>query len=526
MTAIPCASHAADIPATPADYREKLATLQPGDTMTLAAGDYPRLTLDGLHGRDDAWITIEGPSSGAPAVVTAESCCNTVQIRSASYLAIRNLVVDVGGLEVDAINGKDASSHHVLIERNTLRGFPTNNQQIVGINTKVTVWNWTIRGNTIFAPGTGLYLGDSDGSAPFVAGTIEYNVIENPLGYAMQIKHQQDYSAVDGMPPEPHRTFIRHNAFLKDDRQSPSGDRPNLLIGGFPDTGYGSGDVVEIYGNVFAGNPRESQFQATGRFSLHDNLFIGVGNGQNALTVTAHQGKDVRLAQVYNNTFYGGARGIYFASPASEDSRVVGNLVFAGEPIAGPIMVEEHNLSAPLAMAANFVTTASAELSSVDLYPRAGAVDGDAFSLDPFTADAGHAVDFNGSDKGARDYRGAYVPAASNPGCSVAEFITEPQDCAARGSGTGGGESSDGGGSDGDGTGSGGSVSGSDSSGSTGPAAEDGTAASGPSGDDAEATDSGSGESANDSAGCGCRGSGSLAWGLPLLIAIRRRRKS
>lgn len=420
---------AADIPADPSNYQQLLSTLQPGDVLQLAPGQYPRLTIDGLHGTADAIITIEGPADGESAVITSDACCNTVQIREASFVAIRNLTVDAQGLSVDPINAKDAPSHDILIENNTLIGFPEGSQQIVGINTKVTVWNWTIRGNRIVEPGTGLYLGNSDGGTPFVNGVIENNVVEYPTGYCMQIKHQNSYSAMDDMPPGPNRTIIRGNVFLKDDRNSPDGDRPNLLIGGFPDDGYGADDMYEIYGNVLIGNPREAQLQATGSFSVHDNLFIGVGDDRTALVVTEHQGKAVRVAHVYNNTVYGGMRGIRFAAGALQSDAVVGNLVFSGEPISGTIGDARDNLVDAIAAAGDYVGAPSVDPATMDFFPLAGAVQGAAADLSVFSGDVAADRDFNGTDKGDVTFRGAYAGEGNNPGCSVAELIEDPAGC-------------------------------------------------------------------------------------------------
>lgn len=272
--------------ADPSTYRALLATLAPGDTLVLAPGHYPRLTLSGMHGQPDAWITITGPSSGEPAVITSESCCNTVQLYDCSYVAIENLVVDVGGLYVDAINAKDSISHDIRIEGCTLMNFP-NEQQIVGISTKSTAWNWTIRRNWIIAPGTGVYLGNSNGAAPFIAGIVEQNLVVDAIGYCMQIKHQNAYELLPGMPAGPNTTIIRDNVFIKDDRSSTSGDRPNLLVDGFPESGPGAEDRYEIYGNFLYYNPREALLQASGRLSIHDNVFVGAGEnaGQAAIAL-------------------------------------------------------------------------------------------------------------------------------------------------------------------------------------------------------------------------------------------------
>ena len=45
--------------------------------------------------------------------------------------------------------------------------------------------------------------------------------------------------------------------------------RPNLLVGGFPPTGWGANDSYEIYGNFFYNNPVEALFQGTGNIKLY-----------------------------------------------------------------------------------------------------------------------------------------------------------------------------------------------------------------------------------------------------------------
>ncbi len=160
----------------------------------------------------------------------------------------------------------------------------------------------------------------------------------------MQIKQQVNYSLVDGMPAGPNRTIIRNNVFIKNDRPSPGGDRPNLLVSGFPDSGQGSMDRYEIYGNFIYYNPRESLFQGAGRIHMHDNILVGTGSSGTAILLTPHQGKDVQVAHIYNNTIYGLSRGIRLRSDATESSRVVGNLVFAEEPFGGSIRDLRDNI--------------------------------------------------------------------------------------------------------------------------------------------------------------------------------------
>ena len=414
------------VAANPGNYESLIASLRPGDTLALAAGTYDELLLRDVQGMPSSWITVTGPASGSPAIIRAVSSNNnTVQLYNCRYLALKNLTVDVRGLYVDALNAKDSISHDILIENCVLQGFPSDDQQIVGISTKATVWNWTIRHNKILQAGTGLYLGNSDGSCPFIAGIIEGNVVENPLGYCMEIKVQNSYSLVPGMPSGPNRTIVRQNVFLKDARPSPDGDRPNLLVGGFPEAGPGSSDLYEIYGNFFYSNPRESLFQGTGRMTIHDNLFVGAGVGQAAVLLTNHDGRTVKLAHLYSNTVYGGSEGIRFAGAASQEDAVVGNLVFAAMPISGAISDLRDNLVDSVANAAQYVKAPSLTLGTMDFYPLPGKGQGASMAFAKFIAAVDYAVAFNGEGKGTFAFRGAYAGEGSNPGWRPTnDFIT------------------------------------------------------------------------------------------------------
>jgi len=62
-TALPV--RAVEVNANPSHYREILPTLRAGDTMNLEPGKYPRLTIAGLNGSPDAWITIKEDISPA-----------------------------------------------------------------------------------------------------------------------------------------------------------------------------------------------------------------------------------------------------------------------------------------------------------------------------------------------------------------------------------------------------------------------------------------------------------------------------
>jgi MYXO-CTERM domain-containing protein len=510
------AAPALAVDADPSTYTSVLPTLMPGDTLNLAAGDYTDgLNLTGLNGSDGAWITITGPTSGPPAVFLGNGCCNTVEITDSSYLAIQNITVDGQGIDgvfgVSAKGGSGNVVHHIAIEGCTFVG-QNASQQTVGISTKTPTWGWLIRGNVIDGAGTGLYLGNSTHDEPFIQGVIEHNLVRNTIGYGMQIKAQNAWPAHPGIPAGPTRTIIRHNVFIKDDTPSPDGARPNLLVGGSVDSGAGSDSSTEIYGNLFVHNSNESLLQATGRISVHDNVFVDASDA--AMLLTPHEGFALKRAHVYQNTIYGGQRGVVFSGGASEGDAVLGNLIFAGTATDGPIASLGDNLTAPATSAAEYVKAPGATLGSIDFYPLAGKVAGAALDLSPFSEDAAPGCDFNGDLDARATFRGAYAGEGDNPGWALADAIKPPPNGTCSG-GTGG-------------SGSGGNANGSG-----------GGSASGPSGAGADGTGSGlagvgassAGGPDGDGGGCGCRTAGGAPSGAAgavaaLVLAWGRRRRA
>ncbi len=409
-------------------YRTLVGALAPGDTLLLPAGVYPdRLGLEGLQGSPSAWIVITGPASGPPATITTQSnCCNTVQLDGTAYVALRNLTVDSAGIDaIDGINAKGNPTHDILIENCTLIG-QGSGQGTIGISTKSPAWRWTIRGNKIIEAGTGLYLGNSDGTQPFIGGIIEGNLVLNSIGYNMEIKFQLPYGSqgwVSQIPAGSHRTVVRNNVFIKEKNSWAPGQvvapRPNLLVDPFPDSGPGTSDLYEIYGNFFYRNPEEALLQATGRVTVHDNVFVASGAGQLSAYFTDHNGP-LKLAHVYNNTVFsveGG--GIQFASPAREADAVVGNLiVVAGSGLSGQIAHPSSNLIGQIADAPLYFAMPSETLGHMDFYPKPSCpgCSGPALDMTPFTGDTDYDRDFNGTQKAGFSFRGAYAGQGANPG--------------------------------------------------------------------------------------------------------------
>jgi len=399
--------------ATPSNYRQMLKSLAPGDTLVLAAGVYERgLPVSDCHGTPDAWITIQGPDAGV-AEIRQTQVANCVELRQCSYVALKRLSVVGGGREgipglfgISAQGGMKNSVHHILIEDCIISDWNTS-QQAVGISTKTPTWDWIIRRNIIRNCGTGLYLGNSNGADPFIRGIIEHNLVHDPIGYCMEIKFQKSRPDLPGAPDAASRTIIRHNVFIKNDAPSPDGDRSNVLVGGFPASGVGANDLYEIYGNVFWHNARESLLQASGRVTIHDNVFAG---GVTAITLRDHD-LPLKLAHVYNNTIVATARGIRVASAAPEGHAIVGNVVFAAEPLSlhRAITRVAENVTGSTAAAAEHLTHPDVTRDAFDLSPRAGRCVGLPLDLSAFTTESDFDNDFRGRPKKDRRFRGAYA---------------------------------------------------------------------------------------------------------------------
>ena len=329
-------AHSAVFSAGPDDYQAMLTSLAAGDTLVLNAGVYRHgISLRRVHGTPNRRITIEGPKSGDTAVFLGRPGANTVSLFDTSYVTLRDLVLDGARLPVDAVKAERGTQgvHHVTLERLTIVGH-NYAQDIVGISTKCPAWGWVIRDNVIIGAGTGIYLGNSDGSAPFFDGVIEGNLIVDSIGYNLQIKHQLDRIVPTGAPSAPTITRIRNNVFVKA-RNGATGElaRPNVLVGHFPRQGQGSDDRYEIASNVFFDNPTEALLQGEGNLDVRGNLFYTSGSVAVAIQPHHDVPRSVNLAR---NFVAAVQRGIWVTGgePGSRQV-VVGNEVYAGEPLRG-----------------------------------------------------------------------------------------------------------------------------------------------------------------------------------------------
>jgi hypothetical protein len=356
--------------ATPDNYRQVIRLLRAGDTLALSPGEYRHgLKAHNLSGEPGLPITISGPERAPFATFIAQRGRNTVSISDSRYLVIRNLVLDGNNLPVDAVKAEGHSrwAHDITLENLVIRGHG-NNQQTVAISTKCPGWNWVIRGNTITGAGTGMYLGKSDGSAPFFAGLIERNLIVDTIGYNLQIKHQRFRSELPGMPVGRNVTIIRHNVFAKPMAGSPEQARPNVLVGHFPLEGLGTEDDYAIYGNFFYQNRHEALFQGEGNVALYSNLFINEHG--DAVRIQPHNDIPRRIMIAFNTVVAKGTGISVVQKPGAPHflHSVSANAVFADVAIAGGHQTD--NVTAPMAEADAALNRPFAPLGQLDLYPR------------------------------------------------------------------------------------------------------------------------------------------------------------
>lgn len=337
-TTIGAQAHAAQLRGNPQNYQSVLQQLQPGDDLLLASGVYRLgIQLHGLHGTPARPITIRGPAVGPPAIFVGRNGHNTISLSNTAHVHIGNLVLDGSNLEVDAVKAEGRNDcvhvHHIVLQDLLIVGHGAD-QQVVGISSMCPAWNWIIRRNVIVGAGTGFYLGRSDGSAPFIGGLIEQNVVIDTLGYNLQIKHQNERPEKIGMPMEQTRTIIRHNLFTKA-RKAATGvhARPNVLLGHFPRQGPGSEDVHELTNNVFFCNPVESLVQAEGNLTITGNIMVNPAG--DAVSIQPHHDipKHVRLER---NFIVASGRGVSIANASSSHRQAIAdNWVFSPIPLNG-----------------------------------------------------------------------------------------------------------------------------------------------------------------------------------------------
>jgi hypothetical protein len=324
---------AEDYHADAENYRDHLHHLQPGDRLLLEPGDYRRgLPLSNLSGRPGQPIIIEAADPATPPRFIARQGANTVSLVDVRHLVVRNLELDGRNVPVDAVKA-EGHSHYaefITLEHLFIHDHAAS-QQNVGISTKCPAFGWVVRGNRIERVGTGMYFGDSDGSDPFMSGTIEGNHVSDTLGYNLQIKHQKTRPTEYA---DRYDTVIRYNVFSKKNALPGPQARPNLLLGHLPLSGAGSEDRYLVYGNLLLPNPSEALMQAEGRVAVYDNVFIN--DSGDAIHIQPHN--DVpRDMLIFSNTVLASGTGVQVrrAEGTPYRQRVLANVVSASTPLRG-----------------------------------------------------------------------------------------------------------------------------------------------------------------------------------------------
>lgn len=395
--------------AGPSDYQPLLTGLRTGDHLMLAAGTYlDGLDLRGLHGDPGRPIVIQGPADRS-ARFLGRTGRNTVELRDVSHLEIRNLTLD--GRNMSGVDGvkSHAVTDHITLENLEIVNHASH-QQVVAISTKAPAWAWVIRDCIIRGAGTGLYLGDSDGTAPFVHGLIERNLIVDTIGYGLQIKHQRRRPDIPGLPMQPGSTIIRWNIISKSHQPQFGfqGPRPNLLLGHLPPLGPGMEDVYEVYGNLLYQNlVNEPLFQGEGNLAFHHNLLVNQ-HGHGAW-IQPHNDRPRKIA-VFHNTIVAKESGIRVlgGDPAFRQL-VMRNAVFAEQPLEGG--EQRNNLAAGYAAARDYLRFPFGDWQTLDLRPQRGRLRSPPPRAELFVSYADADRDFAGNR-----HDGTYLGAYAGPG--------------------------------------------------------------------------------------------------------------
>lgn len=426
---LPAVSLGADIDADPTNYRTLVDTLGPGDTLRLAPGDYRDcLRISGRHGEANNPIVVEGADVFGGGVVFYGANCTgirsaTIFVEDSSHLVIRNIEIDGEGATANGIRAGygTVAVHNVTVEGMYIHDNDPNNQHsAVGVFS--TSWDWHIRNNRFERNGLGMYLGDSDGSAPFIRGIIEHNLILNPRGYGFQIKHQSVRAAVAGMPQDDSVTIVRRNVIVKAANAGGANDaRPNLLIGDLPPSGVGTNDRYEVYQNFFFENASgvETLFQGEGNLSIHDNIFVNTFAGP-GIVIRPHNGA-VRDVAIFHNTFLTTGNAV---AASGGPTVVVANAAYGdGASLLTGTDVRD-NVTGTLTEAATTFIDVTPTLGDLDLYPAHPfplSVD-PAPDLGPLANRTDADVDFNGNAR-TPSWVGAYAGAGANPGWPLAAEV-------------------------------------------------------------------------------------------------------
>src|SRR5262249_55371662 len=144
----------------------------------------------------------------------------------------------------------------------------------------------------------------------------------------------------------------------------------------------------------------------------HDNLFVDAGSAQNAITFQNHNGNLVQT-YMYNNTIYGGNRGIYFLNNPTSGGGLMQNLIFASTPMSPspPPVMASDNIGDAVANPGSYFNNPSFTLGNMDFYPKTtcpGCKGTSFIYSSPVASNVDLDKDFDGTSKGLFVFKGAY----------------------------------------------------------------------------------------------------------------------
>ena len=292
--------------------------LAPGDTLTLAAGDYPGIDLDlqhkdgtGVAGTSSAHVTIAG-TGDAHVIANADQFQEGMRLRTGcAFIDVKNLHLSSKGGQTQAGIFIDSGVHDVSITGNTI-------EDVTGIGIQAhsmsDVHDVLIEGNDIHDTGTNTGDGNNGGQG-FQAGGFDPSKATTNV-FHITLRHNAVHH-ITGQEGDciaflygVYGSTIEDNV-LWDCPRGVSAETENYGI-----TVYGSG--VGHYTNAADDNVvrRNLVYQSAAVQSGHSNVGIYVGPGTlvvNNVVVASNQGiaarleseaSDMRNLSVVNNTVY------------------------------------------------------------------------------------------------------------------------------------------------------------------------------------------------------------------------------
>lgn len=146
---------------TASQLTSALSTVQPGDTIQLAAGTYSGKFTTTVDANSSAWIVLKGPSTGSPAILNCGSTSggyglylNTANFWSVKYLTVKNCAK---GIVLD-------ESDHVTLDHVTVQQIGQEGIHLRTFSSANTIQYSTVTNTGLTSPGTGegIYVGSSE----------------------------------------------------------------------------------------------------------------------------------------------------------------------------------------------------------------------------------------------------------------------------------------------------------------------------------------------------------------------------